>query len=622
VCARLLPRLGAAVALVLVLIPTGSADDTERATEQSFFEEVAVVSASRVSQPISDAPGTIIAITHDQLVAMGARTLNDVLRFVPGFDMRTAGCYQYGAFRGLGTVEDGKRVLWMVDGRPVNRVIRSDYNVWLALDLDEIEQIEIIRGPGSALYGPNAFSGVVNIITRPPGAASGTTLGLVAGNAGTWSPSLHAGWDAGEWRYGLSGIVHRWDAYVGHAVNDYDFVNCDEVSFRAARRGLSISAGHTHAVQGDSMDLTGPAENESHRAGWYVDAQREWDLTARSSISLRTSFSHEKERMVTSGFETPLDERFSLADLTYRADLGQGHSLVLGTECRFQTGITPVTGRRPSTNRAVFVQDAIELGSAWCATVGARYDAHSTYGNVLSPRIALVRRVSDRTRIKASYGEAFRPPDLSALYAELPLSPTYWIVSNPDLRPERLRTSELGVRWQTSASSVLEVDLYHTRARDLIHRTEEAGPGGVFISRNENLAAAAIYGAEISLDARSRSGNRSFVNYSYQHTRSDRFGGPLMYAPDHKLSFGYTFGAGRARSATLLFGYVGRRLTETEEGVWVGGYGVADAVVRWRSPSGIEYSLAVYNLLDRRYEETIYYPIQGRTWQLRAALCY
>jgi outer membrane receptor for ferrienterochelin and colicin len=599
-----------------------AADDTERATEQSLFEEVAVVSASRVSQPISDAPGTISVITHDQLAATGARTLNDALRFVPGFDVRSSGSYQYAAIRGLGGNDEDKRVLWMVDGRPVNGVIRSEFNTGLVIDVDRIQQIEVIRGPGSALYGPNAFSGVVNIIMRPPGSTPDSPISFVAGDAGVWSPSVDVGWDKGKWQYGLSGMVHRWDSYVGHTVNDYDFMNQDEVSFRAAHGPLNISLGCARVNQGDSMELMDPATNESRRFGWYADAQTSWDLTARSSLALRASNWHENELLQMAGFEMTIHERLSLGELVYRTDLGQSHRLAIGTEYRTQLATGPTLGSRHTTNMAAFLQDTIALSPAWTATVGARYDAHSAYEDVLSPRIALIRRLSDRARIKASYGEAFRAPDLCALYANVPITETLWVVGNPDLRPERLRTFELGGSWRTSPSSSLDVNLFYTKARDLVLRANLFDPRGIGITVSENMASAIIYGGEMSLSFMSRSGNRSFVNYSYQHAEYGESGDQLEYAPAHKVAAGYAFDVAPRCSAMLLIDYVGERRTDASRCRWVGGYGVVDAIVRWQAPYGIDYTLGVYNLLDRRYEETFDFPIDGRVWRLRAALRY
>jgi outer membrane receptor for ferrienterochelin and colicin len=619
---RMITRSIASILICGAPIISLAADEGERATEESLFEEVAVVSASRVSQPISDAPGTIVAITHDQLVAMGARTLNDALRFVPGFDVRSSGMYQYDAIRGLAGIEDCKRVLWMIDGRPVNRVIRSDFNPGLAIDVDRIQQVEVIRGPGSALYGPNAFSGVVNIITRAPGNSSGSALGVVAGTAGVWSPTVDVGWDRGAWTYGVSGMVHRWDSYVGSTVNNSDFMHQDEINFRAARGPFSFATGYSRVDEGDSMEIEDPATNESIQHGWYADAQANWDLSPASSLSLRASNWLQDEWMQTAGYETTIHERFSLGEIVYRASLGDRHSLAIGAEHRRQFATALPIGDRATTNMAAFLQDTIALAPDWTATVGARYDAHSTYGDVTSPRVALIRHLSNGARLKASYGEAFRAPDICALYANVPLTENLWVIGNPDLRPERLKTLELGGSWRASVASSLDVTMFYTKAKDLVLRANLWGPGGIGLTQSQNMASATIYGGEISLNFMSRSGNRSFLNYSYQHARYGDSGLELEYAPSQKVDLGCSFNLAHQCTATLLLDYTGKRRTDALRRPWVGGYGIVDAIVRWQSPHTIEYSLGVYNLFDRRYEETFDFPIDGRTWRLQAALRY
>jgi outer membrane receptor protein involved in Fe transport len=615
--------LAAAAVAAAVLACPAAADDADLPTEQSLFEEIAVVSAARISQPISDAPGTISVITRDDLVAAGARTLNDALRLVPGVDVRSLGYFQHNAFRGMGAVEDSKRMLWMIDGRPVNRVIRSDFNSGLAIDVERIEQIEVIRGPGSALYGPNAFSGVVNVITRPPGAASGGALSFAAGNTGLWSPSVDVGWERGAWEYGFSGMVNRWDAYQAHAINDRDFLGQDELDFRAANGPLSISAGYYRVDQGTSMWLSTPATgDESHRVGWYGDVQADWDLSPRSSLALRASSCHDNERMSISGQENTMHERLSLGEALYRVELSPKHSLVLGAEHRVQLGSAPSIGRRRAANCAAFLQDTIKLGPGWTATLGTRCDSHSTYGDVVSPRIALVRHMSERSRIKASYGEAFRAPDYSALYADVQISPTMRAVSNPELKPERLKTFELGASWQAGDRAGVELDLFYTSATDLFARTLTFEPPGTLILRNENRDTATIYGAEISLDLRSRAGRRSFVNYSYQRGRYGGSGAPLEYAPEHKLGVGYAFAIGPGWSATLLYRYVASRRSEVESPMWLPGYGVGNLILRWQAPYGLQYSLGVYNVFDKYYEETYDCPAPKRTWRVWAALRY
>jgi iron complex outermembrane recepter protein len=169
--------------LLLVVAQISRAQSPEDFSEADFFDDLPVVlSASRLLQPLNEAPVAVTVIDQDMIRASGFRDIPDLLRLVPGFSVAYTQFNTWtGAYHGLG---DGyfRRFQVRVDGRSIysphnGAVLWSD----LPLSIDDIERIEVVRGPDAAVYGANAFAGVVNIITKTAAQVPGTFVSMQAG---------------------------------------------------------------------------------------------------------------------------------------------------------------------------------------------------------------------------------------------------------------------------------------------------------------------------------------------------------------------------------------------------------------------------------------------------------
>ncbi len=162
-----------------------AADSADLAVARAA-EAVRVVTASRLGQSLRWSPATVYVVTAEDLAASGARTLWDALRGVPGVDvMATRTFYGEVSVRGLNKAL-GTRTLVLLDGRTVlNGPFDSTFWEGISASLEEIDRIEVVEGPASALYGANAINGVVNIITRTPAQLNGGQVSFTAGERGT-----------------------------------------------------------------------------------------------------------------------------------------------------------------------------------------------------------------------------------------------------------------------------------------------------------------------------------------------------------------------------------------------------------------------------------------------------
>jgi iron complex outermembrane receptor protein len=192
--------------LLLAAFPAAAQDETEM--ELFFAPEDTVVSAARHEQEIGMSPSAIWVITREDIEASGATTIPDLLRQVPGMDVTITAPFMPTISARLGWGNENNQFLVLIDGREINMELLGMSLFELEpVILEEVERIEIIRGPGSALYGANALAGVVNITTRPIGERTSARVHLDAGEVGRTVAWARASTRLGKWGFSLSGAA-------------------------------------------------------------------------------------------------------------------------------------------------------------------------------------------------------------------------------------------------------------------------------------------------------------------------------------------------------------------------------------------------------------------------------
>jgi outer membrane cobalamin receptor len=200
------------ISFLIILTPLIFAQEVQEkeakqeVTEEFFYAEEEVEIASLKPQPVEEAPGIVSVITAQQIKDMGARDLNDVLRTIPGFQLPVSIWYAKSyTVRGLPQLFNS-RVLVMMDGVSLNEPYYGQSNTnWADMPLNNIKRIEVIRGPGSALYGTYAFLAVINIITNKAEDIDGVKFSLGGGSWNTQHHSIVAGKKKGD--FSISGYA-------------------------------------------------------------------------------------------------------------------------------------------------------------------------------------------------------------------------------------------------------------------------------------------------------------------------------------------------------------------------------------------------------------------------------
>jgi len=200
-------------------MPAFGQEEEDLEVEMFFSEEETVTSAARHLQEIGMSPSAITVITREDIEASGATTIPDLLRMVPGMEVITVSPNFTAITSRLYWTNDNNVYLVLIDGREANIELLGE-TPWelLPISIEDVERIEVIRGPGSALYGPNAVAGVVSIITRSMPEKTSAWIGLAGGEAGSASVGARASTLVGDWGFSISGGFDRAGTYTNHRV--------------------------------------------------------------------------------------------------------------------------------------------------------------------------------------------------------------------------------------------------------------------------------------------------------------------------------------------------------------------------------------------------------------------
>jgi iron complex outermembrane receptor protein len=529
-----------ALSAVFGLIYTGSAlaQSVEEADLALAYGDKSFVSiATGARQPIARAPSVASVITAEDILALGARDLDEVLETVPGLHVSRShiGDSPIYTIRGIRSAKLNPQVLMLVNGVPVTSVFAGDRGeIWGGLPVENIARIEVVRGPGSALYGADAFSGVINIITKDSAGVGGSEFGARAGTFDTWDAWTQHGLKVGETDlafYLRRGATHGQREIVsadqqtffdsvfgtsashapgpvdtGYRATDFGLdVSRDKWRFRAGlkeREDVGSGAGIAQA-----LDPTG--QNYSRRITADITYQdpkfsEHWDVTLQASYMYYNEQSDLvlfpaganlgggafADGMIGNPYKWERHGRLGASAFysgfeRHRLRFGAGYNkedLYRVRETKnFNPDFSPIgTGSRndiidvSDTNpfmrphdrdvRYGYAQDEWNLAQDWTLTAGVRHDRYSDFGSTTNPRLALVWEAAYNVTTKLLYGTAFRAPAFTELYAiNNPV-----VIGNPNLDPERIRTTEVAVMWQPAPTLRLGANLFHYEIRDLI----------------------------------------------------------------------------------------------------------------------------------------------------------
>lgn len=616
-----------------------------------------VTGASKYRQLVTEAPASVTIITSDEIREHHYRSIADVLRTVRGFYVTSDRNYQYVGTRGFIRPGDyNSRLLVLIDGHRLNDSIFGGALIGqeFPVDVDLIERVEVIRGPGSALYGSSAMFGVVNVITKLGHQLPGVQVSALGGGQQTTGTTLSYGHVR---RQGGSVLVAS-TVYRSNGLSDIFF---PEYVDDTATRGYAREVDRTRRVNGlvnvtrgglAVQGLFGVREKRVPTAAFgaafndprtrtvdgqgFVDATyvRGWqnglELNGRLSID-HYDFHGYTAYDVPGGTVLNHDEAHgnwwtSEVRLSRRV---RRHRLTGGFEFRdnFQQAqhnfdespyALYLDDARDSDVLSLFAQDEWRIGGRVIVEAGVRQDVYDDVGRQTNPRAALIFNLTPATTLKALYGRAFRAPTVYELFwQQADVSRP-----NPDLRPERMTTSEIALERYMGATWRLAMNGFVYRVSDLVNQTADDEDGRLVY---RNLDAVDAEGLELEVEGRWRRGMQLRVSQTLQRSRNRRLDERLTNSPASlvQVTARAPLGSTGAIAALDLQGMSRRR---TLLGPDAPGYVVANLTATLpRVAPRVDLSLGVWNVLGARYGDPgseehrqIVIPQDGRVFGLKA----
>ncbi len=579
--------------------------------------EPVVVTATRIEEPLEQIGASVSVIGEQEIKDRQYRSVSDALRIVPGLDVQQSGSpgrLTTVRIRGAGA----QQIQVLIDGVRVKSTTSGDFD-FADLTTDDVERIEVVRGPQSTLYGADAIGGVINIITKK----------------GTGRPSGFAQTEVGNFdtfreRAGVSGALGPWNFSLGVSRLDFggQFRN-DEHSntslngrvglalpnrgqltligrFTDAHRGIPFRTVFPDFDRNREQDDTSALVTGQWRQPWTAWYEHEVTLSRFTSGLL---FRDPPDPGQTGpGIRSDIDIERREADWLHHFHFRKLDTLTLGLELREEEGTNQGTFSKSITTRTVWLQNELRLFERLFLTAGVRHDDTTAFGEKTTWRAALSFLIKETaTRLKGSFAEGFRAPTLNDLFF-----PDF---GNPDLRPEESESWDAGIEQRLWKNRIrLGATYFRNNFKDLIQFI--LVDPATFRFAPVNVARARTQGVEVEGSIEPLDRLLFQLAYTYTKTEDRGTGKPLRRFAPNKGSLTASYEPLKGLILTAQTFIVSSQFESASQGRNAG-YTRVDAGVIYRLPwrrgpiRGLEVSAKVENLFDEDFQEVKGFPALG-----------
>ena len=608
-----------------------TADDIDR--NRSLVESILnrkTTTAAQTEQFASEAPATVYVVTKEQIYNRGYESLLDVLDDIPEVEIQRYGSPEFNQHITLRGVAGNEKFIVLQDGVRVTAPTDDTHSIGYNFSVEQAEQVEVIIGPASALYGADAFSGIIQIVTRK-GEGNANTLKTSYGRFNTTHNALSYFKNGNDFKLAVHASFYHSDEpdmptfypteyawytqryqpngelLISPFFQQPTVVNLDrdrkfEIPTTAYYASLNLQFKDfeiSYNRHGDSYSTCGSTRPEfcvnstDAKFAYFIETifgrhifrSRNLKWSVESIFSLHTYQLDRETAFINTytGYEPGYKMEFGKSKKwqeRFRFDISRTTKLLAGVSYEILDDL-PLTGDLPkqfSFDTPADVQEQHYLGSnvtdkdgndlrifqdffylhyanyggyaqlqkvlspALNLTAGVRYDINTRYGESFNPRLGLVWQPTRKATVKMLYGESLLSPSprksdqhfgsffpVTNPDGEITgLASNFFHLSNPDLKPEKLRSLEGSVRYLLSNNLVLTLNGYYTRVNDLINKfaedTERSSFKGVdvaFIETGKNEGNATIYGTTARLDAVYNLSNGLGLNFYAAYSYSD-----------------------------------------------------------------------------------------------------
>ena len=607
-------------ALSLALLPAGLALAAGQDAALKLPETL--ISANRDVQQRDASSTASTVFTRADIERLQPASVSDLLRRVPGVQVTDNGAGSLASLYIRGT--KSAQSLLLVDGMRIASASSGDSNLQF-LNVDQIERVEVLRGPRSAVYGADAIGGVVQIFTRrSAGEGLQPFVRMGYGSNASWRRSAGLSGGDAQTRFSLAGSLDETDG-IDRTGPSYDS-DQDHDGYRNKAFSLSLSHSFSDSLEAgvNVLDQRGRTEFDNPFGRFDMttfesvgqEPYSDFTLSSVSSYldaqvndlwSSRLEVGHSENR--EESLDKLSDERGVFN--TYRDSvnwlntlaLSDSHSLLLGGEWyEDQLNSNTAFAEQQRWNQAAFVQHRYE-SEHFSTELGVRHDKNEQFGSENTWSGALTLPLNAANDLVLSYSEGFRAPTFNDLYY-----PDY---SNPDLKPEHSKSYELQWRSQLAERTRLEASLYRTDIEDAIASDQDFIP--------QNIAEARIHGLEANLQ-QELFGWQGQLGIAFVDPRDRDSGHTLNRRARRTLSLDLdrAFGAFAVGATWQL---ASSSYDDPDNQHELGGYGLLGLRGSWQATGELKLEAKIDNLLDKDYQRALYehegerygYRQEGRT---------
>lgn len=652
------------VFLVVVILGCPLFLSAETVEKESICLEEVVVSATRSEIPVFDAAQSVTVLSRKEIMASPFERVEDIVRSVPGvynyrhFALQTNGVASPLKMRGAGS----NRVLILVDGVPQNDNFNNaiSWVAWGHIPKETIERIEIVRGPTSALYGSEGLGGVIHIITRTPRAGAKTSIRGEIGSADTYGGFgahsrkvddlgllIAGGYEESDGFYMVenpaSYTIKRYRE-VGRIFGKiaYDLTSNSDISLSALYYDHETGKGRQffydeltldqywmkYNIDGDALDFKGLVYlNRADKTAFQDTASDNYASLLRMEEMPSTTWGADLQGTLPIGNVNHLTFGAAYKDVSWDYDNEYVASTRdAGADGRQRT-ISPFVNLdlRFLNEDLIFNlgvrYDRIETsdGKNWDSSGSAGKPAYSNTFNSMtedsiSPKVGIAWHPDDETTIRFSGGKGFRAPSLFELYkVHIRSGGTYYREANPDLKPEKLWSYDVGVERFLTKCLWGKISFYQSFAEDYIgDRLTGTGNFGGGKTRYEyqldNISEVDIYGVETELELSLYNHLTIFANYTYNVSEIKKDennaaleGKYLTKDPRHSAHGGFRYQNPEIINFSAIVNYYADIYFDNENTLKEDGYFTVDLSASRKFFDWFTTSLSVENLFDEEY---------------------
>lgn len=547
-----------------------------------------IITASKYEQKRGEAASSIGVITSSRIKQYGYRTIAEVLNSIKGFFLSDDKNYIYTGVRGFSRPTDyNNRIVVMLNGHIMNEVVYGSAFMGneLGISLDDIDRIEIIKGPGASVYGSGSMLSTINLITKKGADINGIRVSAGAGSFGTADLSAGYGKKIGSADLFISakGGTSRGENYyfpeLDIASNNNGISKGNDWEHYAGMYGsltkgnINISGGYSSRSKGiptgafETM-LTGNVKSLDNR--FYTEASYSHDINTKSRLKIRLYYD---DYYYTGSYPSLTRDSFDSStgkwaggEFQYYLEAGDRNVITAGVEYKYifrsdyhewDSDTTYFNKNFPFSFYSVYAQDQFRIAKNLNLTAGMRWDSYTRFGNAFSPRLALVYRYNDNSSLKLLYGEAFRVPTLyEAYYTSFDAHKV-----NPKIKSEKIHALELVWLHKLSGNLSGNFSLYRFTMRNLIDQITDPSDD---LTQFRNIGEARGTGAEYEFRFKNESGKTDgFINFTLQKTIDAATDKTLSNSPSFLIKSGVSLLAfNRFTISPEVFFETGRKTLE------------------------------------------------------------